>query len=88
VDSRVDTASGPVIGLEPQLARRFISSLSNAVHAAQEQGHLPVILCSEAARPVLNGGTIREIRHLVVLSVPEVVPEVRVESIGEIRIEA
>jgi flagellar biosynthesis protein FlhA len=88
VDSRVDTASGPVIGLEPQLQRRFITSLSNAVHAAQEQGHLPVILCSEAARPVLKGGTIREIPHLVVLSVPEVVPEVRVESIGEVRIEA
>ena len=88
VDSRVDTASGPVIGLEPQLQRRFITSLSNAVHAAQEQGHLPVILCSEAARPVLKGGTIREIPHLVVLSVPEVVPEVRVESSGEIRIEA
>ena len=88
VDSRVDTASGPVIGLEPQLQRRFITSLSNAVHAAQQQGHLPVILCSEAARPVLKGGTIREIPHLVVLSVPEVVPEVRVESIGEIRIEA
>jgi flagellar biosynthesis protein FlhA len=73
VDSRVDTASGPVIGLEPQLQRRFITSLSNAVHAAQEQGHLPVHpLCSEAARPVLKGGTIRGIPHLVVLA--EVVP--------------
>jgi flagellar biosynthesis protein FlhA len=88
VDSRVDTAAGPVLGLEPQLARRFITSLSNAVRAAQEQGHLPVVLCSEAARPVLKGGTIREIPHLVVLSVPEVVPDVKVESIGEIRIEA
>jgi len=88
VDSRVDTSAGPVIGLEPQLQRRFITNLSNAVHAAQEQGHLPVVLCSEAARPVLKGGTIREIPHLVVLSVPEVVPDVKVESIGEIRIEA
>jgi flagellar biosynthesis protein FlhA len=88
VDSRVDTAAGPVIGLAPQLQRRFITSLSNAVHAAQEQGHLPVVLCSEAARPVLKGGTIRELPHLVVLSVPEVVPDVKVESIGEIRIEA
>ena len=88
VESRVDTAAGPTIGLEPQVQRRFITSLSNAVHAAQEQGQLPVILCSEAARPVLKGGTIREIPHLVVLSVPEVVPDVKVESIGEIRIEA
>jgi flagellar biosynthesis protein FlhA len=46
-----------------------------------------VILCSEAARPVLKGGTSRELPHLVVLSVPEVVPDVKVESSGEIRIE-
>ncbi len=88
VESRVDTAAGPTLGLEPQLARRFITSLANAVRAAQEKGHLPVVLCSEAARAVLKGGTIREIPHLVVLSVPEVVPDVKVESIGEIRIEA
>jgi flagellar biosynthesis protein FlhA len=87
VESRVDTSAGPTIGLAPQLQRRFITSLSNAVHAAQEQGHLPVILCSEAARPVLKGGTSRELPHLVVLSVPEVVPDVKVESSGEIRIE-
>ena len=41
-----------------------------------------------AARPVIKGGTIREIPHLVVLSVPEIVPDIKVESIGEIRIEA
>jgi flagellar biosynthesis protein FlhA len=88
VDSRVDTPSGPVIGLDPQTQRRFVTALTNAVRAAQEQGHTPVILCSEAARPVLKGGTIREIPHLVVLSVPEIVPDIKVESIGEIRIEA
>jgi flagellar biosynthesis protein FlhA len=44
-------------------------------------------LCSEAARALVKGSSIREIPHLVVLSVPEVVPEITVESLGEIRIE-
>jgi len=88
VESRVDTAAGPTMGLEPQAQRRFINGLANAVRAAQEQGHPAIILCSEAARPLVKAGTLREIQHLTVLSVPEIVPEVNIEAIGEIRIEA
>jgi flagellar biosynthesis protein FlhA len=46
-----------------------------------------LILCSEAARSLVKGSTIREIPHLVVLSVPEIVPDVKIETLGEIRIE-
>jgi len=88
VESRVDTPAGPAMGLEPQLQRRFITGLANAVRAAQEQGNPAVVLCSEAARPLVKAGTLREIPHLAVLSVPEIVPEVKVESSGEVRIEA
>ena len=82
IDRRVDTAAGAGHRAGAPAAAALASpAVSNAVHAAQEQGHLPVVLCSEAARPLRQGGTIaREIPHLVVLSVPEVVPEVRVES--------
>jgi flagellar biosynthesis protein FlhA len=88
IDSRVDTAVGPTAALEPALHRKWLTSLTNAVRGVQEQGRLPIILCSEAARPLVKGSTVREIPHLVVLSVPEIVPEVKVESLGEIRIEA
>jgi flagellar biosynthesis protein FlhA len=88
VESRVDTPSGPTMGLEPQMQRRFINSLANAVRTAQEQGNPALILCSEAARPLVKAGTLREIPHLAVLSVPEIVPDVKVESSGEIRIQA
>lgn len=87
VEARVDTASGPTAALEPQMQRKWITSLTNSVHNVQQQGHLPIVLCSEAARPLIKGSTIREIPHLVVLSVPEIVPDVKIETLGEIRIE-
>jgi flagellar biosynthesis protein FlhA len=87
IEARVDTASGPNAALEPQMQRKWITSLTNSVRAVQQQGHLPVILCSEAARTLIKGSTIREIPHLVVLSVPEIVPDVKIETLGEIRIE-
>ena len=87
IDSRVETSSGLVSALPPDRQRRWIHALTGAVNAVQEQGHLPVILCSEAARPLVKGSTEREIRDLAVLSIPEVVPDIRVESLGEIRLE-
>jgi len=87
VEARVDTASGPTAALEPQMQRKWITSLTNSVHNVQQQGHLPIVLCSEAARLLIKGSTIREIPHLVVLSVPEIVPDVKIETLGEIRIE-
>jgi flagellar biosynthesis protein FlhA len=88
VDSRVDTAAGPTAALEPKLQRQWIAALANGVKSAQDQGHTAVLLCSEAARSLVKGGTLREVPHLVVLSVPEIVPDVRVEAIGEIRTES
>ncbi len=88
IDSRVETAEGVAAGLEPQLRRRWINAVSNAVRRAQEAGRRVVVLCSEAARPLVKASTSREIPHLVVMSVPEVDPEISVESEGEISWEA
>jgi flagellar biosynthesis protein FlhA len=87
IEARVDTALGPTAALEPQLHRKWITAVTNMVRTVQEQGHLPLILCSESARPLVKGSTTREIPHLVVLSVPEIVPDVKIETLGEIRIE-
>jgi flagellar biosynthesis protein FlhA len=87
IDSRVETARGYASGLEPALHRRWINAALNAVRRTQDEGHSAVVLCSEAARPVVKSATAREIPHLVVLSVPEIVPEVTLESLGEVRIE-
>ena len=87
IDTRLETTRGIVAGLDPALHRRWITALSNAVKAVQEQGHHEIILCSEAARPLVKSSTAREIPHLAVLSSLEVVPDVVVESLGEIRLE-
>ncbi len=87
IEARVDTAAGPTAALEPQLHRKWITAMTNMVRTVQEQGHQSMILCSESARPLVKGSTMREIPHLIVLSVPEIVPEVKIESLGEIRIE-
>jgi flagellar biosynthesis protein FlhA len=87
IEARVDTATGPTAALEPKLHRKWINAVTNMVRTVQEQGHLPLILCSESARSLVKGSTIREIPHLVVLSVPEIVPDVKIETLGEIRIE-
>jgi flagellar biosynthesis protein FlhA len=87
IESRVETTGGLVPALKPELQRRWINSLVNAVQNVQQQGEMPIILCSEAARPLVKASASRQLPDLVVLSVPEIVPEVRVESLGEIGIE-
>ncbi len=87
IDARVDTPAGALSALEPAVQRQWIKALTLAVSAVQKQGHFPVILCSEAARSLVKSSTEREIPDLVVLSVPEIVADVQVEAIGEIRLE-
>ena len=82
IEARVDTASGPTAALAPQMHRKWITAMTNMVRSVQQQGQMPIVLCSEAARPLVKGATIREIPHLVVLSVPEVVSDVKIETLG------
>lgn len=85
VDSRVDTVNGPIAALEPALQRAWIRSVSRSVVSVQQAGYLPVILCPEEARILVKSSTEREIPDLVVLSVPEISNDIKVEAIGEIK---
>lgn len=84
IDAKMETTTGLVAALEPGLQRQWISALVNAVKTVQDKGISPVILCSEAARPLVKSSSLREVPHLVVLSVPEIVPDITIESLGEI----
>ncbi len=88
IESRVETNRGITAGLEPLLHRKWITALTNAVKTVQEQGHHEVILCSEAARPLVKSSTLREIPHMAVISSLEIVSDITVESMGEIRLPA
>ncbi|MFZ4615945.1 MAG: flagellar biosynthesis protein FlhA [Rectinemataceae bacterium] len=87
IDSRVETPGGVLSALEPGLQRQWIKALSKAVQSVQQKGWFPVILCSEAARALVKSSTERELPDLVVLSVPEIVVDARVDAIGEIKLE-
>jgi flagellar biosynthesis protein FlhA len=87
IDSRVETASGAVAALEPEMQRKWINTLVNAVKSVQNQGFMPVLLTSEAARQLVKTSAKREIPDIVVLSFPELTSDVKVEALGEIRLE-
>lgn len=87
VDSRVDTVNGPIAALDPPLQRSWIRSLSRSVATVQNMGYIPIILCAEEARILIKNSSDREISDLVVLSVPEIINDVLVEAIGEIKLE-
>jgi flagellar biosynthesis protein FlhA len=57
------------------------------VAAVQNQGLFPVILCSEAARHLVKTALERELPEVAVLSVPEIVQDFTVESVGVIQAE-
>jgi flagellar biosynthesis protein FlhA len=84
IDSRVETAKGPVASLEPEKHRAWINSATNAVHQIQQLGYMPVLLCSEAARRLVRQSLERDIPDVAVLSVPEVVADITTEGLGEI----
>ncbi len=84
-DSRVDTVNGPIAALEPAEHRAWIRSLTHSVASVQQAGYIPVVLCPEEARILVKSSTEREIPDLVVLSVPEIANDIRVEAIGEIK---
>jgi flagellar biosynthesis protein FlhA len=84
IDARMETGNGDVAALEPDFQRAWINSVANQVRKMQEAGYFPVILSSEAARPLVKSSTQRAMPDLVILSVPEVVSGINIESLGVI----
>jgi flagellar biosynthesis protein FlhA len=87
IDSQHETASGIISALDPAVRNAWIKALSRSVAAVQEQGFFPIILCSEPARYLVKSSSDRELPELVVISVPELISDITVESVGVIRLE-
>ena len=88
VAGRVNTVNGPISALEPADQHNWIAAVSAAVAAAQGKGFMPVILCPEESRILIKASTEREMPNLVVLSVPEIVNDIKLENLGEIKVGA
>ncbi|MCL2276928.1 MAG: flagellar biosynthesis protein FlhA [Treponema sp.] len=88
IDAKYETASGLVCALDPPTQKAWIKAVSKAVAAVKDKGWMPVILCSEQARFLVKNSTDRELPDLAVLSVPEIVADIKPEAAGIIRLEA
>lgn len=84
IDARMETGKGDIAALEPDFQRAWINSVANQIRMMQESGYYPVILSSEAARPLVKSSTQRAMPDLVIISVPEVVSDINIESMGVI----
>jgi flagellar biosynthesis protein FlhA len=88
IQSKYETTAEVISALDPPTQTAWIRAVSKAAAAVKEQGWMPVILCSEAARYLVKNSTDREIPELVVISVPEIAQDVTVESVGLIKLES
>ncbi len=86
IDSRMETGKGDIAALDPDFQRAWINAVANNVRTIQEMGYYPVLLTSEAARPLVKSSTLRSMPDLAVLSVPEVVNDISIESLGVIAV--
>jgi flagellar biosynthesis protein FlhA len=85
IDSKYETPSGLVSAMDPPSHHAWIRAVSKAAAAIKGKGWHPVILCSEGARFLVKNSTDRELPDLVVLSVPEIAPDIIPEAVGVIR---
>ncbi|MBN2652329.1 MAG: flagellar biosynthesis protein FlhA [Spirochaetales bacterium] len=87
LDSEIETTSGRTCGLPPRILSKFINKLTNMVYTVSQQGFPAIILTSEGTRRLVRSITEREIPGLIIISVPEIDPSVRVNRLGEIKLE-
>ena len=86
VNARVDTGSGPIAALPPDQMRAWTDAAANQLRVVEQAGYVPILLTSEAARPLVKQSLERELPQAVVLSVPEIARDIKVESMGEVKI--
>ncbi|NLM00554.1 MAG: flagellar biosynthesis protein FlhA [Treponema sp.] len=87
VDSRVDTINGPVAALKINEQHAWIAAINGTYASVSNKGYQPIVLCPKEARILVKETTRRELPGLVVLSVGEIVDDIKVESLGEIHVQ-
>jgi flagellar biosynthesis protein FlhA len=87
IASRDESTGVLIAAMPPDVHRAWINALTNTFKKVQDMGYFPIILVSEAARAVVKASTTRDVPDLVVLSVPEIAQDYKIESLGEISLE-
>lgn len=81
-DSVQETDQGSYIAMDPSLVQKFLDSLSRQIEKSAAHGAQPVVLASAAVRLYVRRLIERALPNLAVLSYNEVVPDVKVRSVG------
>ena len=81
-DSIAQTADGEYLVMEPSRAQALVSQLKSQVEAALAHGGRPVLLCSARVRRHLRRLCEQSLPQLPVCSYNEIVPGIRVETVG------
>ncbi len=81
------TPSGNFLVLEPTLAQKLITTISQQAKRMQDLGYPAIILCSSKLRLYLRRFLERALPAVSVLSYNEIVQEVKLEAVGVVRLE-
>ena len=76
------TADGEFLAMEPTRAHALVSSLAGQLETAIARGRRPVLICSARVRRHLRRLAEQSLPQLPVCSYNEIVPGIRVETIG------
>ncbi len=81
-DSITQTSDGEYLAMEPSRAQALVTALHDRSEGASMQGGRPVVLCSARVRRHLRRLCEQSLPHLAVCSYNEIVPGIRVETVG------
>jgi flagellar biosynthesis protein FlhA len=85
IESRIEGTN--MAGLHPDLERQWINAFANKVKEEQEKGIYPVIMTSEAARPLVRSSTRGAFPSIPILSSLELARDLQSENLGTITLE-
>ena len=85
IEARIEGANQA--GLHPDFERQWINAFANRIREEQEKGIYPVIMTSEAARPLVRSTTEGAFPSIPVISSLEMVRDIKSENLGTIALE-
>jgi flagellar biosynthesis protein FlhA len=83
-ESLMHTPDGELLALDPERAGSIVHELSERVHDASGTGRQAVLVCSSRVRRHLRRLIEQSLPQLPVLAYTEIVPGIRVESVGPV----
>ena len=79
--------TGAFLAIDPGITEAFLDEVTAVVAAAENQGHSPVLLCSDRLRPVMRRLLASTWPSLPIISFQELSPHLSLDPTGVIRVD-